>query len=47
VSMTESLPANATAVVVAGQNYYVADGVYYQECFMGSDVYYCVVPAPQ
>ena len=47
VSMTDSLPANATAVVVAGQNYYVADGVYYQECFMGSDVYYCTVPDPR
>lgn len=47
VTITDTLPGNATAVVVAGQTYYVASGVYYQECFMGSDVNYCVVPAPQ
>jgi len=47
VGFTDTLPAGATAVVVAGQTYYVASGVYYQDCFMGSDVNYCVVPAPQ
>ena len=47
VGFTDTLPADVTAVVVAGRNYYVSNGVYYQECFMGSDVNYCVVPAPQ
>lgn len=47
MSFTDTLPDDATAVVVGGQNYYVSKGVYYQECFMGSDVYYCVVAAPQ
>ena len=47
VGFTDTLPADVTAVVVGGQNYYVSKGVYYQECFMGSDVNYCVVPAPQ
>ncbi len=47
VGFTDTLPGDATAVVVWGQNYYVSNGVYYQECFMGSDVNYCIVPAPQ
>ena len=47
MGFTDTLPDDATAVVVDGQKYYVSKGVYYQECFMGSDVNYCVVAAPQ
>jgi hypothetical protein len=42
-----SLPYAAAPVVVYGQTYYVADGVYYQPCYMGADVNYCVVTAPR
>ena len=41
-----SLPVNAAAVVVSNQAYYVADGVYYQQCFTGTETGYCVVAAP-
>ena len=46
MSFTDTLPDNVTTVVVDGQTYYVSNGVYYQECMMGSDVIYCVVPNP-
>ncbi len=46
MSFTDTLPDNTTTVVVDGQTYYVSNGVYYQECMMGSDVVYCVVPNP-
>ena len=46
VSFTDTLPDNTTTVVVDGQTYYVSNGVYYQECMMGSDVVYCAVPNP-
>ena len=46
MSFTDTLPDNATTVEVDGQTYYVANGVYYQECMMGSDVIYCVVSNP-
>jgi hypothetical protein len=41
-----SLPLNAAAVVVSTQAYYVADGVYYQQCFTSTETGYCVVAAP-
>jgi hypothetical protein len=41
-----SLPLNAAAVVVSNEAYYVSDGVYYQQCFTGTETGYCVVPAP-
>jgi hypothetical protein len=41
-----SLPLNAAAVVVSNQAYYVADGVYYQQCFTSTETGYCVVAAP-
>jgi hypothetical protein len=47
MSFTDTLPDDATTVVVDGETYYVSKGVYYQECMMGSDVIYCVVPAPR
>jgi hypothetical protein len=40
------LPDGATRVSAGGQSYYVADGVYYQPCYVGADVNYCVVGAP-
>ena len=45
-SSVASLPDAADTIVVGGQDYYVADGVYYQPCYVGADVYYCVVAAP-
>jgi hypothetical protein len=47
MSFTDTLPDNVTTVVVDGQTYYVSNGVYYQECMMGSDVLYCVVAPPK
>jgi hypothetical protein len=47
LSITDTLPDDVATVVVNGQNYYVSKGAYYQECFMGSDVNYCKVAAPQ
>jgi len=47
MSFTDTLPDDVTTVVVGGQNYYVSNGVYYQECLMGSDVNYCVVAPPK
>jgi len=42
-----AIPAAAVPVVVAGQTYYVADGIYYQQVFEGSEVVYVVVPVPE
>jgi hypothetical protein len=42
-----SLPAAAEPVVVANQDYYLADGVYYQPCYQGPVVNYCVVANPE
>jgi hypothetical protein len=47
MSFTDTLPDDTTTVVVDGQTYYVSNGVYYQECMMGSDVLYCVVVPPK
>jgi hypothetical protein len=41
-----SLPYAAQPVVVNNQNYYQADGTYYQPCYQGADVSYCVVDDP-
>jgi hypothetical protein len=41
-----ALPDGATRVLVRGQSYYVAGGVYYQPCYVGADVNCCVVDAP-
>jgi hypothetical protein len=41
-----SIPDYATTVTVGGEDYYQADGVYYQTCLDGADVNYCVVAAP-
>ena len=41
-----TLPATAAARSVAGQTYYYDGGNYYQPCYQGTDVNYCVVPDP-
>jgi hypothetical protein len=41
-----SLPLSAAAVVVGDGAYYVAGGIYYQECFTSTETGYCVVAAP-
>jgi hypothetical protein len=41
-----TLPAAAAALSVAGQRYYRDGSAYYQQCYQGSDVNYCVVPDP-
>jgi len=40
------LPETAEPVVVSGQSYYEDDGVYYQPCYQGADMSYCVVDPP-
>ncbi len=45
-TVVDSIPDYATTVTVGGEDYYVADGAYYQTCIQGSDVDYCVVAAP-
>jgi len=45
-AMAASLPAAAQPVVINYQNYYVADGTYYQPCYNGAEVNYCVVENP-
>jgi hypothetical protein len=42
----DAVPDDADDVTVGDQEYWVSNGVYYQQCYVGSDVYYCVVPAP-
>ena len=41
-----TLPAAAAARSVAGQTYYYDGSTYYQTCYQGTDVSYCVVPIP-
>jgi len=41
-----TLPAAASALSVAGQRYYYDGGAYYQPCYQGTDVNYCVVSDP-
>ena len=41
-----ALPAAAAARSVAGQTYYYDGGNYYQPCYQGTDVNYCVVQNP-
>jgi hypothetical protein len=40
------LSAAARPVVVNNQTYYVDGKTYYQKCYQGSEVSYCVVPNP-
>jgi hypothetical protein len=41
-----TLPAAAVALSVAGQRYYYDGSAYYQPCYQGTDVSYCVVADP-
>jgi hypothetical protein len=41
------LPSAAQTVVVNNENYFVGpDGTYYQPCYQGADLSYCVVDNP-
>jgi hypothetical protein len=41
-----ALSAAAQPVVVNNQTYYSDGGTYYQKCYQGTEVSYCVVPNP-
>lgn len=41
-----ALSAAAQPVVVDGQTYYSDGGNYYEKCYEGTEVSYCVVPDP-
>jgi hypothetical protein len=45
-AVVATLPARAAALSVAGQNYYYDGSNYYQPCYQGTDVSYCVVADP-
>ena len=45
-TVVATLPARAAALSVAGQRYYYDGSAYYQQCYQGTDVNYCVVPDP-
>ncbi len=45
-SAIASLPASAQPLIVNNQNFYYDGGNYYQPCYQGSDLSYCVVPNP-
>ena len=41
------LPETVEPIAVGGQTYYEDDGVYYQPCYQGTELSYCVVDPPQ
>jgi hypothetical protein len=41
-----TLPAAAAALSIAGQRYYYDGSTYYQPCYQGTEVNYCVVADP-
>jgi hypothetical protein len=41
-----TLPDSAFATVLAGRRYYYDGYTYYEPCYDGTDVIYCVVPDP-
>jgi hypothetical protein len=45
-TVVATLPAAAAARYIAGQRYYYDGSAYYQPCYQGTDVSYCVVPDP-
>jgi len=45
-AVVATLPARAAALSVAGQTYYYDGSAYYQPCYQGTDVSYCVVADP-
>ncbi len=42
-AVVADLPVGAMPVLIDGQNYYFAEGVYYQPCYVGNELNYCVV----
>jgi hypothetical protein len=44
--IVSALPAGAVPRTVAGKRYYYGAGIYYQPCYQGSELSYCVVPDP-
>ena len=45
-TILEALPPGAVAQMFGGQTYYYDGSNYYQQCYQGTDVGYCVVPNP-
>ncbi|MGA8573517.1 MAG: hypothetical protein WB560_13725, partial [Desulfobaccales bacterium] len=45
-TILEALPSGANPQVYGGQTYYYDGTNYYQACYQGADLDYCVVPAP-
>ncbi len=45
-TILEALPPGAVAQAFGGQTYYYDGSNYYQQCYQGTDVGYCVVPNP-
>lgn len=45
-SAVAALPPSYSTVVVNNQPYYFANGTYYQQCYQGAEVGYCVVANP-
>jgi hypothetical protein len=45
-SAVAALPPSYSTVVVNNQPYYFANGAYYQQCYQGAEVGYCVVANP-
>jgi hypothetical protein len=45
-SAVASMPSSAQRLVVNDQPYYFDGTNYYQPCYQGADLHYCVVPNP-
>jgi len=45
-TILEALPSGAVPQVLGGQTYYYDGSNYYQACYQGTDLDYCVVPNP-
>ena len=45
-AVVRTLPDSAFATTVAGRRYYYDGATYYQTCYQGTEVSYCVVPDP-
>ena len=45
-TILEALPSGAVPQVYGGQTYYYDGSNYYQACYQGTDLNYCVVPPP-
>jgi hypothetical protein len=45
-TVLQALPPGAVAQIIGGQTYYYDGSNYYQPCYQGTDLGYCVVPNP-